>query len=304
MNSGNRKFQGCYGILSTPFLQNGRVDYNQIERLVDGMCKTELAGIVTCGSTSEFVLLSVEENKEIMRVAANVIGGRKALICGATGPDGKTCRDYLFYMSKLGAAGALTAPPYYFRYGGDEVVEFYRSLGEAECGVAVIAYQIPDFSSPIPLEKMQELMSLPWVAGLKNSSANIKQIMHQLDLRNHMREDFSILTGTDDALAACLFGGCDGSFTALAALFPKTICGIYKAVQAGNREEAYRLQSSLLPLTRLADQLPFPSGYKLLAEVAVGLKTTYRQPLGEQAQGVMWEIRQEMKALLQISGVC
>ncbi len=299
----NRMFQGAYGIIPTPFREDGKVDYNQVERMADRLCGTELAGIVVCGSTSEFVMLSVEENQEVMRAAANAIQGRKALVCGATGPDSRTCASYLLHMAKLGAQGALTAPPYYFRYSGDEVVEFYRALGRADCGVAVVAYQIPDFSSPIPLNKMQELMSFPWVAALKNSSANIKQIMHQIDLRNGVREDFSILTGTDDALAACLFGGCDGSFTALAALFPQTIVQIYRAVQAGDQEEAGRLQASLLPLTRLADRLPFPAGYKLLAEAALGMETSYRQPFGERAQGEMREIQREMRALLQKSRV-
>ncbi len=304
MKGKDRRFQGPYGIVPTPFMQDGRVDYRQIEGMVDGLCGTELAGIVVCGSTSEFVMLSAEENKEIMRIASETINGRKPLICGATGPDGRACRDYLLHMSKLGAQGALIAPPYYFKYGGEEVVEFYRSLGGADCGAAVIAYQIPDFSSPIPLDKMQELMSLPWVCGLKNSSANIKQIMHQIDMRNELREDFSILTGTDDALTACLFGGCDGSFTALAALFPKTIVEIYKAVRLGDREEAARLQSRLLHVTRLADLLPFPVGYKLLAEAAAGMKTSYRQPVGEQGKKRMGEIKREMEALLRESGIC
>ena len=149
------------------------------------------------------------------------------------------------------------------------------------------------------MDKMREFMVMHWVAALKNSSANIKQIMHQIDLRNGVREDFSILTGTDDALAACLFGGCDGSFTALAALFPKTVYRIYEAVRAGDQKEAGRLQGSLLPLTRLADRLPFPAGYKLLAEAALGMETTYRQPFGERARVEMREIAGEMRAIMQ-----
>lgn len=299
-----RKFHGPYGILPTPFLQSGEVNHRQLERMADALCQTELEGIVVCGSTSEFVMLSMDENKEIMRTVAAAIGGRRHLVCGATAPDTRTCREYLSYMAGLGAKGALVAPPYYFRYGGDEVLEFYRSLGREDCGVPVIAYQIPGFSSPIPLDITAELMSLPWVQGIKNSSANIKEIMYQIDLRNEHREDFSILTGTDDALAPCLFGGCDGSFTALGALFPKTIAGIYRAVELGDREEALRLQGKLLGLTRLADRLPFPAGYKLLAQAAVGMETAYRQPLGERDRTQMDGIKREMEALMRKSGVC
>ena len=56
-------------------------------------------------------------------------------------------------------------------------------------------------------------------------------------------------------------------------------------------------------MTRLADRLPFPAGYKLLAEAALGMETSYRQPFGERAQGEMREIQREMRALLQKSQV-
>lgn len=298
MNSENRYFKGPYAILPTPFLPDGKVDYEQVETLVDRLCRTELAGLVTCGSTSEFVMLSVEENKEIMRVASNAANGRKPLVCGATGPDSRTSMEYLSWMAGLGAAGALIAPPYYYRYSGGEVVEFYRDLDKNSCGVKIAAYQIPAFSSPIPLERMEELMSLPSVAALKNSSADIKQIMHQVQIRDEMRENFSILTGTDDALVPCLAGGCDGSFTALACIFPETVCQIYQAMKNRDLQTALYLQNELLPLTRLADRTPFPVGYKLLAEAAGMLQTSYRQSLGESMKEDAWQSLQQMREIL------
>lgn len=299
MKKEERFFKGPYGIMLTPFLPNGKVDYNQIEKQADVLCQTEITGLVTCGSTSEFIMLSVEENKEIMKVVANVVKGRKQLICGATGPDSKASIDYLSYMSKLGADGALIAPPYYYQYGGEEVLEFYRSLDMNSCNVKIVAYQIPSFSSPIPLNKTEELMGMSHIVAIKNSSADIKQIMHQINLRNQIRNDFSILTGTDDALVPCLLGGCDGSFTALASIFPDEICRIYRAVQDNNLKKALELQSVLLPLTRLADRVTFPVGYKILAEVVGDFHTSYRQQLGVNATRDAESVREEMYQLLQ-----
>ena len=45
----NRMFQGAYGIIPTPFREDGKVDYNQVERMADRLCGTELAGIVEIG---------------------------------------------------------------------------------------------------------------------------------------------------------------------------------------------------------------------------------------------------------------
>ena len=142
-------------------------------------------------------------------------------------------------------------------------------------------------------------MGLPHVVAMKNSSADIKQIMHQINLRNNVRDDFSILTGTDDALVPCLSGGCDGSFTALACIFPNEICKIYEAVENHDLETALKLQGDLLPLTRLADQVTFPVGYKILAEVVGVLKTSYRQQFGVKAKQEAEHIGEQMRQLLQ-----
>lgn len=289
-----RKIKGAYGIMATPFLENGTVDYEQIEKRADELCETELSGIVICGSTSEFVMLSQEDNKEIMRIVAGVVQKRKPLVCGATAPDSRTCIDYLDYMSELGADAALIAPPYYFTYSGDEVIEFYKQIDHADCSAKIIAYQIPTFSSPIPLEKTKNLMSLQNVIGLKNSSANIKQIMHQINIRNEVRPEFSILTGTDDALIPCLVSGCDGSFTALASIFPEEICSIYQAIEREAMEDARAIQDSLLPVIRLADKLTFPIGYKFLAEVAGVLKTAYRQSLSADMLDEIETVKEQM----------
>lgn len=299
-----RAFSGPYGILPTPFLPDGRVDLAQVEELAGALCQTGLSGLVVCGSTSEFVLLTPEENKAIMTAAARAVAGRKPLICGATAPDARTAKEYLAHMAGLGAAGALTAPPYYFPYGGEEVLAFYRELDRENFGVKIVAYQIPAFSSPIPLGKMEELLALPHVAGLKNSSADIKQIMHQLQLRDQSgREDFAVLTGTDDALVPCLCGGCDGSFTALAAVFPQTVCQLYRAVAQGDLAEARRCQAKLLPITRLADRLPFPVGYKLLSQAAGDFTTCYRQSLGPAASGEMGQLLGQMRELIEELGL-
>lgn len=294
-----RLFTGPFGILPTPFLENGQVDYGQIERMADRLCQSELSGIVVCGSTSEFVFLSAEENQEIMRVASRAVAGRKKLVCGATAADARTTLGYLEWMAGQGADGALIAPPYYFRYDGGDVLAFYRKLSQARFPVPIVAYQIPAFSSPIPLDRMEELMGLEGIFGLKNSSADIKQIMHQVNLRNLVCPSFSVLTGTDDALVPCLAGGCDGSFTAVAAVLPEEICGIYAAMRENRLEEANRLQNDLLPLIRLADRLPFPVGYKVMAEEAGILHTSYRQETSPVNRELIVQIRKEMRLWMQ-----
>ena len=258
------RFSGPFAILMTPFRQDGRVDFDEMLHHVEELCASGIAGVIPCGSTGEFAQLSPDENMEIMTRVAEVVGGRKMLVFGATAGDHGTTRRYLEHAARLNADGALIAPPYYFPLNDDEVTAFYRIVAEENSGVPIVAYNIPQFTSPISLAVFERLLEMEHVGGMKNSSGNFVQTMHQLDLRIRSGRAFSLLTGSDETIFASLAAGCDGSFTAFGYLFPEILSYLYT-----HRHEpaaALACQMDLLPLLRIAGSLTFPFGYKLVGE--------------------------------------
>jgi dihydrodipicolinate synthase/N-acetylneuraminate lyase len=258
---------GPYAILSTPFKADGNVNIDALLETVDRLCGTGIRGIIPCGSTGEFVNIDYETNALILREIARITAGRKQLLGGATSPDSSIALKYLTLMAGLGYDAAMVAPPYYFKYTDAEIVAFYRELGGAEFPVMV--YNIPAFTNAISLDSYRQLLDMNHIVALKNSSANIKEIMHQIQIKTVLRPEFAILTGTDDAIMPSLAGGCSGSSTALCGMIPKTICGIYEALGKNNFPAALEIQHKLLPILRIADSFPFPFGYKLVS-VAMG----------------------------------
>lgn len=230
---------------------------------VDGLCQTEISGIIPCGSTAEFINIGFEHNIFILKEIARVVAGRRQLIGGANSPDSVTALKYLNLMGNLGYTAAMVAPPYYFGYSDDEITAFYDEIGAAK--FPVMAYNIPAFTTAISLNVYRQILEMEHIVAMKNSSANIKEIMHQLQIKNDLRRDFHVFTGTDDAIVPCVISGCSGSCTALAGIIPKIICSIYKKLKAGDIISALQIQQSILPVIRLADSFPFPVGYKLIS---------------------------------------
>lgn len=255
-----RKFAGPYGIVLTPFAPSGDVDFDLLEKQLDRVCRAGVAGVVACGTTGEFSLLSFEENVQILKTVREVAGGRVQILGGATAGDVKTSIRYLESMTALGFDGALTAPSYYLPMGDEDVIAYYRQLSDANTGTDVVAYNIPMCTSPVTLRSFQEIVSMENVRGMKNSSGSLSELMHEMDLRDRLRPDFSVLTGSDECILAETQAGCDGSFTACAYLMPELVALIY----GPNRALARRAQYGLLRLIRLANQFTFPYGYKLL----------------------------------------
>lgn len=298
----DRPLSGAFGMLITPFLEDGSLDLPALADQADTLCKTRLAGVVVCGSTGEFAILSPEENEAMIRTAAAAVDGRKMLIAGATAPDARTALKYLDTCADVGVTAALIAPPYYYPITDDELVCFYETLSKHPGKVPIIAYQIPAFTRTITLSVFEQLLDFDRVIGLKNSSGNIKEIMHQLWSRDQKRSGFHLFCGTDDALFPCLAAGCDGSLTALGGILPEPITQLYDAFVAGDLKETAAVQSTLMPILRLCDRFSFPVGYKLLAE-SVGITIgSLRQSLPSSRLAERVVVQTEMKALLSGKG--
>lgn len=287
------QFQGAYGIIVTPFKPDGAVNFDELQKQIDKICSTSISGLVACGSTGECAQLSPHENKQIMTVAADTIDGRKPLICGATAGDYITSTDYLNHMAKCGAVGALVAPPYYFPLNDGEVLEFYRSIARNNSGVPIVSYHIPQFSSGISLSVYQNLLEIEEISGIKNSSGNFNLFMQQLDLRNKYRQNFSVLTGSDEALYGSLSVGCDGSFTAFAYVVPELVSYLYE--HFGRDETSLACQMDLLCLLRFAGSYSFPVGYKAVGEARGYSFGPYRQPLSDETMTALTKGKEEIR---------
>lgn len=259
------KFQGGYGIVLTPFKEDGKVDYTELKKQLEVVCNSDIKGVVVCGSTSEFTYLSREETREVMRFSKNIVARRKEFICGATAANCHETKELLKFIERLGADGALVAPPYYFPLSDNDVLDFYREIASEPGKLPIIAYQIPQCTSGISMNVYQELLKLPRIQGIKNSSGNVLQIMQQITLRNEVRKDFAVLTGSDESIYALVNCGANGSFTAIGYLYPNLIANVYKNLK---NEKGLYYQEIVVKLAALAGSIPYPLGYRILGEAS------------------------------------
>lgn len=256
---------GPFAVLLTPFA-NDMVDEKVFAKQVEMLNKSGISGYVTNGSTGEFVALSLEEQMHLSGIVAKTKSKDKKLVvsaCTACLADTiKLCR----HAGEIGADAVLVCPPYYFTYPLAEREKYFMDVADTS-PVPVILYNIPFFTQELELSVIYRLFEHKNIMGIKDSSANMKRLSHMAQVMENT--DKSILTGTDDILLSALVGGCVGSFTAFASIYPNEICALYKAVEEGDYKKAKEIQYSLLPTLREADKETFPKGYKkLMAKVS------------------------------------
>ena len=291
-----KQLRDAIGVTVTPFTQAGLVDLDTVREQAEYLGASNVAGVFPCASTGEFPHLDMAEQRAIAVATRDVLEGKKHLIAGACASSLRGALALAEQAKALRFDACVACPPYYYPLTQAEVYAYYRALA-AQAEVPVILYHVPFFTTGIEMDTVEKLLKIPNVIGIKDSSANMKRIAHLCCLRD-AREDFLVYTGTDDCLLPALAAGVDGSMTAFAACAPALVAAVYAAYNRGDYAAAEKCQRAMMPLLKAADALPFPLGYKLVAEAYHSLPMT--QSWWQTAdEGTVRAARAQIAALLQ-----
>ena len=262
-----KQIRGPYAVLMTPF-SGDVVDKESFIKQIKRINGTGVSGFVVNGSTAEFIHLSIEEQIELINLVAMYKDDDMGLIVSACTGNYVDTITLAEHAKIVGADAILVCPPYYFKYSAKEREEYFFKVADLS-PVPVILYNVPFFTQELEVDVIYNLFKHHNIIGIKDSSANMKRIMHLIS--KSKGDEVSILTGTDDILTAALFAGCAGSFTAFAAIFPEKVAELYREFNAGNYERAKEIQEEFMSSLREADSETFPVGYKHLLERASGI---------------------------------
>ncbi len=129
-----------------------------------------------------------------------------------------------------------------------EALKAYYTEVADRIKIPVILYNIPQNTQIwLPLELVVELSSHPNIIGLKESGGSLAYLG---EVVSRVSPEFVYLTGSGSILYPALEMGARGAILALANVVPELCVRLYELYQAGNREEARKLQYRLIPLNR------------------------------------------------------
>lgn len=294
-----KELRGAIGVTVTPFDRDWQVDLSAVRAQAERLSASDITGVFPCASTGEYIHLSPGEQRAVYQATKEGTGGKKTLVASACAPNLRAAIESAAMAKELGYDACVACPPYYYPLTQAEILAFYRALMQASA-LPIILYHVPFFTSGIAPETVRELARMDNIVGIKDSSANMKRIAHLCSLHEE-RPDFLIYTGTDDCLYPALAAGVDGSMTAFAAGAPALVTDVYRAFATENPAEAAACQRRMMPLLAEADALPFPLGYKLVAQAYHHIPMTkhYHQLLDEDT---FTEASRRIEALLAKQG--
>jgi 4-hydroxy-tetrahydrodipicolinate synthase len=134
--------RGVYVIAPTPFLDDGRIDNESVDRMTDFYLAAGVAGITVLGVMGEAPKL---EQREALEVAERVIRRSTApVIVGVSAPGFAAMRSLARASMEAGAAGVMIAPPNTLRTD-EQIAGYFRQASEA------IGHDVPFVLQDYPL---------------------------------------------------------------------------------------------------------------------------------------------------------
>src|SRR5258707_11418438 len=93
---------GIFPPITTPFYPDGSVYYKKLEHNVERYSKTPVAGITVLGSTGEAVMLSDQEQRDVLKTAREATAPNKVLIAGTGRESAIETLKLTEYVAELG----------------------------------------------------------------------------------------------------------------------------------------------------------------------------------------------------------
>ena len=243
------KPEGIFPALVTPFADDGRsVDEERLRVLVNRCIELGVHGVVPCGTTGEFVNLTMEEKKWVIKFVVNEARGRVPVIAGTGASGTAETVELTRFAKEAGATAALIVTPYYLKPADRGIYEHYSTVA-SEVDLPIILYNIPQCTGlPLPWQMVEDLAQIPNIVGVKDSSGQLSFILAVLE---KVRDKINVLCGHDEVVVAALAAGCSGAILASANIIPDVWIQIYNHVRNGELQKARELQYKVQKIARI-----------------------------------------------------
>ena len=248
-------WHGSFAVIVTPFSADGAIDEKAYRQVIDLVIDAGCHGVISAGSTGEFFLMTDDERKRVLSIAADQAAGRVPVLAGTSAVRTGDVVSMTRYAAQVGCSGAMILPPIYIGVDERELIEFYTRVA-GESGLPIMLYNSPravrTFLAPRTVEK---LMVLDNVVAIKDSSLDMRNMS---DLVRYCGDDIQIFVGLEDLLLPALSVGAVGAVAMMPQVVGRMAVELYEAAVGGDMARALELHKKMV---RVYDLFNVGSGY-------------------------------------------
>ena len=168
--------KGSFVALITPFKNDGAVDIEGFEQLIEFQARNGTSALLIMGSTGEVSLLSREERQQVISETVAFRRAGMPLFYGCTGNNTHETIKMVEYAAKAGADGAIITVPSYIYAPVDAAIRYFIEVADAS-PIPIGIYNNPvRVGTDLPPEAVIELADHPNIVIDKEAMARPGQI--------------------------------------------------------------------------------------------------------------------------------
>ncbi|MCH9812221.1 4-hydroxy-tetrahydrodipicolinate synthase, partial [bacterium] len=209
--------------LITPFLENGEIDIDAFEKLLQLQEDAGIGALVIGGTTGEGWSLSLEEVEGLVEMTRRHFSGKIIIGTGDISTEGAVAKTA--HAKKIGADAALVIVPYYtFPSEAGTLLHFQKI---ASLGLPVIVYHHPKRTGlKLSLSCLKSICEVEGIVGVKETSGDLLYV-------EELSKVTRVYSGDDLTMNIAKEKGACGVISVVANLLPKET----KAFFASNKRE-------------------------------------------------------------------
>ena len=286
-------FTGAGVALITPMNEDGSINYDEMERIVNDQIEHGTDAIVVCGTTGEASTMTHEEHIETIKACVGMVKKRVPVIAGT----GSNCTETAIYLSKeaqnAGVDGILVVSPYYNKATQNGLKKHFTAIAES-VDVPMILYNIQGRTGVnIQPKTLAELAKeVDNIVAVKEASGDLSQVAEIL-AESEGRLD--VYSGNDDQIVPIVALGGKGVISVLSHVVPQETHDIVAKLMAGDVEGSAKLQLKYLKLIKALFSEVNPIPVKAAMNMMGYNVGSLRMPLSEMEDANKEVLRNAMK---------
>jgi len=260
------RWTGVFPATTTQFTAQGALDIAANQRVVDGLIRDGVNGIICLGTVGENCSLDPAEKRKLLEAVKEAVAGRVPLLSGVAELRADLAAQYAHDAEEIGIDGLMVLPAMVYKASQREVAYHFRTVAEAT-GLPIMLYNNPvSYGIDVTVETCRALIDLDNIVAIKESTEDTRRLV---DLHNALGDRLTLFAGVDDIALESLALGATGWVSGLTNAFPAESVALFKLAKAGRYEEALALYRWFMPLLHL-DTLPSLVQCIKLAEQLMG----------------------------------
>jgi len=259
-----KRLEGVIPALILPFEENGKINFNFLEKQVNYLSSAGVDGVFINGTTGEGAWLTMEEKVQIFKSVKEVNKGKVFLCAACLQPNTELVISEIKIYEKYEPDYIVAVTPYYYSVSQDIIIEHFKKIADFS-SVPLILYNIPQCThNKIELSTILKLAKEENIAGVKDSSGDF--ISFTRGMYAPVPESFSWIQGEDYLDGPSFNCGADGIVTGLGNLFIDPYVRMYGQAKKGNYQKVNEMQKKINKLYEIIQV----TGGKVIPAIKVG----------------------------------